>query len=323
MNLDWFFASLYAYMDESIIESALLCAFVWLVIRVARIDDASLRLRFYLLPLVIPSFLSPATHLLLPWIQNSALIFQFERRWVAAPTAALESSRELSPFIVCAFGALLLLSFTQWGVSSLRHRWWLNRHRLSDPSCSQRCERLLQALASRIKAPMPRLILTAQAQGPYAWSGAHCWIVVPRALITELDDEELEAVLAHELVHLQRRDTWHALLARIARDLMFFNPLAYWVYYSLELMREEACDELAVRVTDKPLALASSLLKAWRGQSQVRARPWAHAFLAARSNLERRVERLLTITSHAAPTRRNEIIFASMAILLLLVLSIV
>lgn len=333
MNVAWFFSSLYFYILESIVESLFVFAMVWLVVRAARIDDPAVRLRFYLLPLIIPSFLSPAAHVLLPWIQDSALIVQFERNWFPVATTILEASRGFSPFVLIGFGFFLFTSLAQWVLCNHRHHAWLNDHRVADAATYQRCARNLARLAPRFEMTSPTLILADQAIGPYAWSGTQTRIVMPHALIENLDDEELEAILAHELAHLKRGDTWFALLARLARDLMFFNPLAHWAYRMLAPLREEACDDLAVRVTDKPLALASSLLKAWRGQSTLHAAPWIHA-LNESNQIEHRVARLLatpalpkgcgaSVSRGSTKIRQDDFVFATVALLLTLALSIV
>ena len=323
MTVEWFSTSLYFYLVESIIESLLVFTIVWLVVRLARIDDSAVRLRFYLLPLVIPGFLSPLAHVLVPWIQESALIVQFERYLFPVATLAFQSREEFAPFVLVLLGALLGISLARWSVCALRQRAWLVEHRVEDVAMYQRAARILSTLASRFAMPCPDLVLTRHSGIPFAWYTTQARILMPRDLIERLDDEELEAVLAHELAHIKRGDSWSALLASLARDVMLFNPLAHWIHRALEPLREEACDDLAVTITGKPLALASSLLKAWRGQNETHTLTWGHALISSRHNLERRVTRLLTMPAHPPRRQQFDFVFSCVATLLTLALSIV
>ncbi len=54
--------------------------------------------------------------------------------------------------------------------------------------------------------------------------------------------ECLEAVLAHEHAHAQRRDPLVQWLALLNRALFWFHPLAWWLERKLAALAEEACD---------------------------------------------------------------------------------
>ncbi len=322
MSSPEFFPALYFYLGESVIEAALAIALVVMVLRFAHIESAAVRLRFYLLPLLIPSVLSPAAHLLLPQLSESALIAHVERIGLPFGTLAFESSRVLAPYILAIFGTLLAIGMLQWFVGSARHWRWLGQQRAQDARALERVERQLRTLTPRDRIPPPAILLTAPARGPYAWGGGRGWIAIPHDLLQALDDEELAALLAHELAHVQRGDTWLRLVARLARDLQFFNPLAHWVYRRIETLCEDACDDLAVQMTGNPLALASSLLKTWRTQ-QTGVQVWAHTLVSSQVELERRVTRLLAAQVGLSSRRREEIVFASATSALVFALSIV
>jgi len=68
-------------------------------------------------------------------------------------------------------------------------------------------------------------------------------IIVPRALLDEVDDEQLRQLLAHEAAHLRRYDDWTTLVERFSLALFWFNPLVGSIARCLELEREIACDE--------------------------------------------------------------------------------
>ncbi len=69
-------------------------------------------------------------------------------------------------------------------------------------------------------------------------------IVIPAAL--DLDDDELEAILAHECAHIARHDNLLALVDAALGAALWFHPLVWMARRILARAREEACDEIVV-----------------------------------------------------------------------------
>lgn len=84
-------------------------------------------------------------------------------------------------------------------------------------------------------------------------------IILPQRWSIEADEERLEAVLAHELAHILRRDLVNLLIERIAGIIWFFHPAMHRWIRQAALWREMAADRLATDVTGNPLALARAL----------------------------------------------------------------
>ena len=121
-------------------------------------------------------------------------------------------------------------------------------------------------------------------------------ILLSTWMLQHLDDQELEAVLTHELVHLSRGDYLMNWLAMMLRDAFFYLPTSWWAYRQLSQEKELACDDLVVRLTQRPLALASALAKVWlhlTGGSQM---PMAQTLLKKDEGIANRIDRLLSIT---------------------------
>jgi bla regulator protein blaR1 len=125
-------------------------------------------------------------------------------------------------------------------------------------------------------------------------------------LLDSLDPEEIEAVLAHEIAHIARKDYLYHWPVVIVRDILFFNPIAPFVYGRLSFERERACDDLGSRMS-KPIALAKGLVKVAEIQRAEPAVGPVRAFapqglLSAReSHLTGRVKKLVDPAPYTSP----------------------
>jgi TonB family protein len=68
------------------------------------------------------------------------------------------------------------------------------------------------------------------------------------------------AVLAHELVHVQRRDWAWILVEEVVAAAFWFHPAMWWLLSRVQLAREEVVDELAVTITGKRRTYVEALL---------------------------------------------------------------
>jgi hypothetical protein len=109
-----------------------------------------------------------------------------------------------------------------------------------------------------------------------------------------LDPEELEALLAHEIAHLQSHDVSVTFVAGLLRDLVAWNPVGHLAYRRLMEDRELEADRRAAALTSRPLAVASGLIKVCEllGARKRRHR-FALGFFAERGGVKRRVASLL------------------------------
>ena len=129
---------------------------------------------------------------------------------------------------------------------------------------------LADHLAARCGGPSPRLLIRAFDR-PLALT-VGLWrprVVLSTWMLKRLDAGELESVLAHEVAHVARRDFLVTWLATVLRDAFFYLPTSWAAYRQLQHEKELACDDLAVAVTKRPLALASALAKVWQPTAAV------------------------------------------------------
>src|SRR5204862_31801 len=86
-------------------------------------------------------------------------------------------------------------------------------------------------------------------------------VAVSPELVSSMSPAEVEAVIAHELSHLKNKDSREKGLARLAKFAFVFDPVLHLVEAAVHRERELLADQSSVKYTQKPLALASALLK--------------------------------------------------------------
>ncbi len=152
----------------------------------------------------------------------------------------------------------------------------------------------VERLAWRLGVPRPCVRLCASERPlALAYGIARPTLLLSTWLVTHLDRQELEAVLAHELAHLARRDPFITWLATVLRDAFCYLPTSWLAYRQLQRERELACDDLAVGVTRRPLALASALAKVWQRAAAGPVLTAAASLAATSAAIEARIQRLL------------------------------
>ncbi|PWS30733.1 M56 family metallopeptidase [Pedobacter paludis] len=86
-------------------------------------------------------------------------------------------------------------------------------------------------------------------------------VLFPLALVNQLDEDQVEAILIHELSHIRRNDFLLNLIKTAIETLLFFNPFVWMAGRFIHIEREHACDDLVLKFTGKPLNYAHALLK--------------------------------------------------------------
>ena len=124
-------------------------------------------------------------------------------------------------------------------------------------------------------------------------------IMVSRGLLACVDDDELDAIVAHELAHLHRGGNLYMLLVWAVRLVQCASPATLIIFRSFIETQEAACDALAARVCGRPGALAEALLKVHQPVAVApgaRARAWAE--MRRRSDLVATRLRVRSLLDH-------------------------
>jgi bla regulator protein blaR1 len=89
-------------------------------------------------------------------------------------------------------------------------------------------------------------------------------LLLPAGLEHDLAPSQLQAVVAHEVTHIRRRDNVTAGVHMMAEALFWFHPLVWWIGSRLVQERERACDEAVLRLFGEPEAYAEGILAVCR-----------------------------------------------------------
>ena len=159
---------------------------------------------------------------------------------------------------------------------------------------------MVEQLARRARLPMPKVYLIETDQ-PNAFATGrnpdNAAVAATTGLLARLDRSEVEAVMAHELAHVNNRDTLimtitatiAGAISMLANFALFFggsrnNPLgligtialmilapiaAMLVQMAISRTREYAADRVGAQICGNPLALASALAKLEAGARRV------------------------------------------------------
>ncbi len=178
-----------------------------------------------------------------------------------------------------------------------------HRHSVRDLALGRACADRLAALCgadTRLGALTDRLsVVEGLGQAAATRGLIRPRVEIDHALVARLDDDELRAVLLHEVAHLRDRDPARLVLSAVALGL---NPFGAWLrpfLHQWRFARELQCDRSAVRDGADPLALAGALVTAAR-QTTRRATCCAAVADSSPAELRARVEFLTTYTTGGA-----------------------
>jgi beta-lactamase regulating signal transducer with metallopeptidase domain len=145
-------------------------------------------------------------------------------------------------------------------------------------------------------------------------------ICLPAQLLAQISEAELDAVLAHELAHIERADGFWFPVVSFIQAVLWLQPTNHWAAARFRESAELACDERAVALTGDPVSLARVLTRvaghALRGQRFVPLATMARE----RGSALARVRRLLE-PSAAAPASSGRLYILNIGLALLAVLA--
>jgi beta-lactamase regulating signal transducer with metallopeptidase domain len=184
---------------------------------------------------------------------------------------------------------------------------------IDDPGVNQLLEWLRTGLGCSQNVTVRQ---SAELCGPATIGWLQPVILLP-ADWREWDASELQAVLAHELVHIHRRDFVARVIAGFSSALHIYHPLLHWLSGRLCLQQELAADASAAPLAGGRERYLRALARlALRLDASVPAWP-ARPFLSSPRTLMRRIQMLRTkegLTDRYVPIRTTTAILVISAI---------
>jgi len=167
----------------------------------------------------------------------------------------------------------------------------------------------VQAAAAKIARRLglhhvPTICTTPARLSPMVWwTGGRVRVVVPTTLLDQLDAQQSQWILAHELAHVRRRDYLVRWLEWLACVCFWWNPVLWWAQRNLRALEEICCDDLVISsLNPKPKTYANSLLSA----VEFLARPVLRSpAVASEVNSGGFLERRFKMIVSENPTRAN------------------
>lgn len=172
-------------------------------------------------------------------------------------TSGLHGDRMAVVMAIAAAISLALLGRLAWQVMSTR------RHLLVTSAIAPDW---LQARARSLagRSVDVDIRVSHELDGPLAAGIRRRLIVLPSSIV-QLDRAALDAVIAHELGHHERRDLIWVVTARALAAIAWFNPLAHLAARAIVSAREDGSDDWALsRTAADPFGYAHALLMSAR-----------------------------------------------------------
>ena len=201
-----------------------------------------------------------AASLLLPfagWQTESAgQLLEGPATFVAASTpvtALAEHGVDVTQWLLVVIAAGIVARLLWLGLGFVRLRGIL-AHAVPAPSLDTMAAELSALIGARAS-----LAVTDEIGTPATVGVGRAIVLLPRRVL-ELPPAVQRAVIAHELVHVRRRDWLHTIAEECWCAVLWFHPAARIVALRLSLARETVVDAITIRATRDRRAYAEALL---------------------------------------------------------------
>jgi beta-lactamase regulating signal transducer with metallopeptidase domain len=165
-----------------------------------------------------------------------------------------------------------------------------NSHAIGDPQALARLH--FFAHTARLRST-PRLAESELLSVPVTFGIRHPSILLP-ATWREWEPTELDAVLAHEISHVARRDALTERLSLLHSAIFWFSPLSWWLDRRLAELAEEASDDAALAAGADRTRYAETVLGFFAALEAAPGRIWWQGVaMASAGQAEKRLDRIL------------------------------
>lgn len=248
---DWLAPALAFALLHSIWQCAVLAGAAWFSLRALSRASAALR-HLIAMAFLVAMVLAPAAGIVIFLNADTAMpageLSELVKAWVG-PLAA--------PILVVAWAAGAGFMFARY-VTGFRVISAMHRRASTGltPAWTARFERIREKIGATasVAVRVSNEVITpcvTHILRPVIW--------LPASLMMRLHPDQLEALLAHELAHIARKDWLWSGLQNVIEALLFYHPAVWWLGRRIRAEREHACDDIAVAACGDAVALAEAL----------------------------------------------------------------
>ena len=264
-------AWLLSYLFNALWQIPLLFAAAWIVARALRRFGPQTEHRVWVAALLLQITL-PACNFRIPALWNALLSLLPSHSASASgsvrvffvPTTIVGNRLQL-PFaletgIVIAWAAIVLYFVLRliWGLVQTRR---FTRMATSADLPEDAVERWVHYCAQFYISSPPQIAVSSQATAPVVIGMRRGMVLLPPQMLDTVQPGDLDAVLAHELAHIARRDFAKNLLYSFLSLPITWHPLAWRTRACLAETRELICDDSAAATVAGRKQYAQSLLR--------------------------------------------------------------
>lgn len=208
-----------------------------------------------------------------------------------------------APWLLRGILAMLLIGWVARAVSMLRSQLRLQRLKAQAKPGNDRD--VAARWAGQLGLKHIPDVKTIPRGSPFV-AGIQSQAIYLPACITDADTRAL--VIAHECVHVARKDLITRPFERLVADLLWFSPFAWHTRNRLDYLREAVCDLETVKLTGARTEYARALTSVARAVRPVVALPVSSFVLRRKTALPNRVRGI--IDTDTAPPKRAATILA-------------
>jgi Zn-dependent protease with chaperone function len=261
MNISTFFNS-YAgmYVAQSFCHSLIAAVITERAVKAWKIDGPAAQQRFHLIAVIFPIFSFPLYQVINA--DRSSARFRLDAlfdvtRWLNWEIWGVVPLGML--FLVMLIATSLVFLFQE-TIPVLKHT--LEPRNAEHDATQRGSEPFVEKASKALSLETPELLIVDDDEPViFSTTGRDPVIIISTGLREKLDEDQLQAALAHELAHIARSRRPLLIAVFIMRAVMFFNPVVLVKFRRAVRDEEKICDDIAVSLTGNAKALAAALDK--------------------------------------------------------------
>ena len=140
--------------------------------------------------------------------------------------------------------------------------WQLHKFKTREISFPEKhWQERFSALCGKLRiAQTVKLLQSSSIETPVVIGWLKPLILVPTSVFLQMNPQQLETILAHELIHIRRYDNLVNFAQSFVEILFFYHPCVWWISVQVRREREFACDDAVTETPGNPHIVYASAL---------------------------------------------------------------